>query len=144
MLQKTPSKEFYQKNRERCINYQRDFYENNKEVIKERARVKYHNLSFEEKDKRSEYAKNWYNNLSEDKKNIKREYGKSRYHNMNDEQMQKHKDYQKNYQKMYCEKKKQELQNIKKEQGNIDQNAVLTPPKTQQSQEPIKILCLFY
>ena len=130
MLYKTPSKEFYQKNIERCINYQRDFYENNKEVIKELARFKYHSLSPEEKDKRSKYAKNWYNNLSEDKKNIKREYGKRRYHNMNDEQMQKHKDYQKNYQKMYCEKKKQELQNIKKEQGNIDQNAVLTPPKT--------------
>ena len=35
---------------------------------------------------------------------------------MNDEQMQKHKEYQKNYQKMYRAKKKQELENSKKEQ----------------------------
>ena len=33
---------------------------------------------------------------------------------MNDEQMQKHKEYQKNYQKMYRTKKKQELENSKR------------------------------
>ena len=49
---------------------------------------------------------------------------------MSGEQLHKHKEYQKNYQKIYCEKKKQELKNIKKEQGNFDKNAVLTPPKT--------------
>ena len=49
---------------------------------------------------------------------------------MNDEQMQKHKEYQKNYQKMYHAKKKQELENSKKEQGDFDKNPVLTPPKT--------------
>ena len=57
---------------------QRDFYENNKELIKQEVRIKYLNLSPEEKVKRSEYAKNWYNNLPDDKKNIKREYGKSK------------------------------------------------------------------
>ena len=49
---------------------------------------------------------------------------------MNDEQMQKRKEYQKNYQKMYSAKKKQELENSKKEQGDFDKNAVLTLPKT--------------
>ena len=44
---------------------------------------------------------------------------------MNDEQIQKRKEYQKNYQKMYRAKKKQELENSKK-----DKNAVLTTPKT--------------
>ena len=36
----------------------------------------------------------------------------------------------KEYQKMCREKKKQELQSIKKEQGNFDKNAVLTLPET--------------
>ena len=49
---------------------------------------------------------------------------------MNDEQMQKHKEYQQNYQKIYRAKKKKKLENIKKEQGDFDKNAVLTPPKT--------------
>ena len=99
---------------------QRDVYENNKELIKQEVRIKYLNLSPEEKVNRSEYAKNWYNNLPDDKKNIKREYGKNRYHNMTDNEKQKYKEYQKNYQKMYQEKKKQELENIKKAQGNLN------------------------
>ena len=48
------------------------------------------------------------------KKNQIRANVKNRYHNMNDEQMQKHKEYQKNYQKMYRTKKKQELENSKR------------------------------
>ena len=43
--------------------------------------------------------------------------------------MQKSKEYQKNYQKMYHEEKKHELENIKKAQGDLAKNAVLTPPK---------------
>ena len=41
---------------------------------------------------------------------------KNRYHNMSNEAKQKHKEYQKNYLKMYRHKKKEELQNVKKEQ----------------------------
>ena len=48
---------------------------------------------------------------------------------MTDEEMQNYKEYQKNYQKMYREKKKQELENIKSGQGNFDKNAVLIPSK---------------
>ena len=54
------------------LQMQRDYYQKNKETIKEHAIIKYHNLSPEGKDKRSKYAKNCYNNLSEDKKNEKR------------------------------------------------------------------------
>ena len=51
---------------------------------------------------------------------------KNRYHNMNHEQMQKHKEYQ----NIYRAKKKQELENSKKEQGDFDKKTVLTPEKT--------------
>ena len=51
--------------------------------------------------------------FQEIKKDIKRAYAKNKYHSMNNEELQRHKEYQKNYQKMYREKKKQELENIK-------------------------------
>ena len=44
-----PTKEYYQKNKETYLKRSSDFYEKNKEVIKEEARIKYHNLSPEEK-----------------------------------------------------------------------------------------------
>ena len=117
-----PTKVFYQVHRKSLLQKQRDFYENNKEMIKEQARIKYYSLSPEEKNKKSEYAKNWYNNLPEDKRNVKREYAKNKYHNMTDEEMQKHKKYQKKYQKIYQENKK-------RRQGNFDKNVVLNPQK---------------
>ena len=80
--------------------------------------------------RRIEYSRNRYLNLSEDLKNEVREKARNKYHTISDEELQKHKEYQKNYQKIYREKKNQELQNSKKEQDNFDKNAVLTPPKT--------------
>ena len=44
-----PTKVFYQVHRESLLQKQRDFYENNKEMIKEQARSKCHCLSPEEK-----------------------------------------------------------------------------------------------
>ena len=88
-----------------CKEYLLSFYDS-KETIKEQARIRYNNLSLEQKQKRNGYAKNRYNNLSEDKKNEKRAYGKNRYHNISSEQLQKYKEYQKNYQKIYRAKKK--------------------------------------
>ena len=108
----------------------RNYYQANKEKLKERAKIRYFNNSIEENEKSKEYYRNWYSNLDKDKKNQIRANAKNRYHNMNDEQMQKHKEYQKNYQKTYRAKKKQELENSKKEQGGFDKNAVLTSPKT--------------
>ena len=51
----------YQKNRDVILNY----YENNKERLREQARYKHRNLSEEEKNKmRGEYGKNRYHNMS--------------------------------------------------------------------------------
>ena len=59
---------YYQRNREVILNKAKDYYKNNKELLRERER-----------------AKNKYRELSEEGKNIKREYGKNRYHNMSEE-----------------------------------------------------------
>ena len=71
---------YYQRNREVILSSAKDYYENNKELLRERER-----------------AKNKYRELSEEEKNIKREYGKKRYHNMSEEDKKKLKEYQKNY-----------------------------------------------
>ena len=51
-----PTKVFYQVHRESLLQKQTEFYGNHKEMIKEQARIKYHSLSPEEKDKKNEYA----------------------------------------------------------------------------------------
>ena len=107
----------------------RNCYQANKEKLKEQAKIRYSNKSIEGKEKSKEYYRNWYSNLDEDKRNQIRANARNRYHNMNDEQMQKHKGYQTNYQKIYRAKKKQELENGKKGQGDFDKNSALTPPK---------------
>ena len=68
---------YYQRNRETVLNRAKD-YENNKEVLREKA-------------------KNKYKELCEEKKNIKREYGRNRYKNMSEEKKQRLKEYQNNY-----------------------------------------------
>ena len=60
------------------LNRAKEYYKNDKERLREKARDKYRNLSEEEKKK-------------------KREYGKNRYHNMSEEKKQKLKEYQKEY-----------------------------------------------
>ena len=54
---------YYQRNREVMLNRANEYYENNKEVLREKA-------------------KNRYSELSEEENNIKREYGRNRYHIM--------------------------------------------------------------
>ena len=83
----------------------RNYYQANKDKLKEQAKIRYFNKSIEEKEKSKEYYRNWYSNLDEDKKNQIRATAKNRYINMNDEQMQKHKEYQKNYQKCIVQRK---------------------------------------
>ena len=60
-----------------------------KEVILNRANDYYELLR--------DRAKNKYRELSEEEKNIKREYGKNRYHSMSEEKKKRLKEYQKNY-----------------------------------------------
>ena len=49
---------YYQKNRDVILNRAKDYYENDKERLREQARNKYRNLSEEEKNKKIEYGKN--------------------------------------------------------------------------------------
>ena len=57
------------------LNRAKNYYENDKERLREQARDKYRNLS-EEKNKR-EYGKNRYLNMSEEKKKRLKEYQKN-------------------------------------------------------------------
>ena len=66
---------YYQRNRDG--NRAKDYYENDKERLREQARDKYRNLSKEEKNERREYGKNRYRNMSEEKKQRPEEYQKS-------------------------------------------------------------------
>ena len=59
---------YYQINRDVILNRDKDYYENDKERLREQARDKYRNLSEEEKNKKREYGKNRYRNMSEEKK----------------------------------------------------------------------------
>ena len=71
---------YYQRNGEVILNRAKDYYENNKELLRERA-------------------KNKCRELFEEEKNIKREYGKKK--KMSEENKKRLKEYQKNY----CEAK---------------------------------------
>ena len=51
------------------LNRAKDYYESDKERLKEQAKDKYRNLSEEEKNKR-EYWKNRYHSMSEEKRQI--------------------------------------------------------------------------
>ena len=94
-----PAGIYYYSDREYYLNISRDYYNNNREYLLKKARDKYYN--------------------SQEDKNKKIEYGKNRYHNMSPEKKLELKAYQKEYQKNYRE--------IKKAQGNLAKNAVLTP-----------------
>ena len=59
---------YHKKNREVILNRDKDYYENDKERLREQTRDKYRNLSEEEKNKKREYCKNRYQNMSEEKK----------------------------------------------------------------------------
>ena len=72
---------YYQRNRDVILNRAKDYYENDKERLREQARYKNRNLSKEEKNKR-------------------REYGRKRYHNMSEKKKQKLKEYKKNYRRV--------------------------------------------
>ena len=54
---------YCQRNKERLLNKEKEYYENNKEGIREKSR-------------------NEYGELSEEEKNIKRKYGRNRCQNM--------------------------------------------------------------
>ena len=57
-----------QDDRDVILNRAKDYYENDKERLREQARDKYRNLSEEEKNKKREYGKNRYHNMPEEEK----------------------------------------------------------------------------
>ena len=65
------------KNRNVRLNRAKDYYENDKERLRKKARDKYRNLSEEEKNKKREYRKNRYHNMPEEKKQKLKEYEKN-------------------------------------------------------------------
>ena len=69
---------YYKRNRDVILNRAKRHYSGNIELLREKA-------------------KNKYRELSEEEKNIKREYGRNRYHNISEEKKQRLKEYQKNY-----------------------------------------------
>ena len=56
---------YYLKKRVVILNKVKDYFEKNKEKLKEQARHKYRNLSEEDKNKKREYGKNRCHNMSE-------------------------------------------------------------------------------
>ena len=68
---------YYQRNRGVILNRANNYYENDKEKLKEQARDKCRNLSEEEKYKKREYGRNRYCNMSEEKKQRLKEYQKN-------------------------------------------------------------------
>ena len=68
----------YQRNRDVIIiiYMRRDYYENDKNSLREQARDKYRNLFEEEENKKREYGKSRYLNMSEEKKQRLKEYQK--------------------------------------------------------------------
>ena len=76
-LYKNSEKTYYQRNRETIINRVKENYENNKEVLREKARNKYRELSENEKDIRREHGRNRYKNMSGKNKQTLKEYPKN-------------------------------------------------------------------
>ena len=56
-MSESPDLTYYQGNRDVLLNRAKDYYENDKERLREQARNKYRNLSAEEKNKKREYGK---------------------------------------------------------------------------------------
>ena len=56
---------YYQRNKERLSEQDKEYYKNNKERLNEQAINKYRELSVEKKKKKREYGRSRYRNMSE-------------------------------------------------------------------------------
>ena len=59
---------YYKKSRNVILKTAKDYYENDKERLRQQPRDNYRNLSEKDKNKKREYGKNRYHNMSEEKK----------------------------------------------------------------------------
>ena len=65
---KISEKTYYQRNTDVILKGAKDYYENDKEWLRQQATNKYRILSEEEKNEKREYGKNRYHNISKEKK----------------------------------------------------------------------------
>ena len=56
-IKKMGSTTYYQRNKDVILNRVKDYFENDKEKLRQKAKGKYRNLSEEEKNKKREYGK---------------------------------------------------------------------------------------
>ena len=68
---------YYQINRDVILNRTKDYYENDKERLRELARDKFRNLSEEENNKKREYGENRYRKCLKKRKKRLKEYQKN-------------------------------------------------------------------
>ena len=59
------------------LNRTKDYYENDKERLREQAKYKYINLSEEEKNKKGQYGRNRYRDISKEKQQKLKEHQKN-------------------------------------------------------------------
>ena len=59
---------YYQRSRKTILNRAKDYYQNEKEILRKKAKNKYRELSEEEKNIKREYGRNRYKNMPEEKK----------------------------------------------------------------------------
>ena len=71
---------YYQRNRDAMLQRSKEYYENNKDKRKEYQRIRFHNMSIEERDKLNEYDRTWYSKLDDDNKNKMRKNALDRYY----------------------------------------------------------------
>ena len=71
---------YYQRNRDAMLQRSKEYYENNKDKRKEYQRIRFHNMSIEERDKLNEYHRTWYSKLDDDRKNKMRKNALDRYY----------------------------------------------------------------
>ena len=105
------SKEYYRNNRELIRERAKKLLsEDEKEIIREYHRSRHHNMTGEQiqifKEAKNNHKKDKYHNMNNQVKQKLKDYQKQYRKNMIDEQKQKSKDYQREYQKKYREAKK--------------------------------------
>ena len=71
---------YYQRNRDAMLQRSKEYYENNKDKRKEYQRIRFHNMSIEERDKLNEYHRTWDSKLDDDNKNKMRKNALDRYY----------------------------------------------------------------
>ena len=67
---------YYQRNRKTILNREKDYYKNNKEVLREKAKNSHRELSEEEHDIKEEYGRYKCHNMSEEKKKMTKRISK--------------------------------------------------------------------